>query len=979
MCEYRVGDEIEGKYAVDEEWYPAVVVDFDEEFREYTIQFSETKEEQICDRSFLRPLPDVVDQLVQAEIARQREEGQQERRARGATKNSVQKRLEAKEKEMQQKKKQQVDDDEFGDLSAALGSGAAAAKNSRPPPPSEKVLTVADALASSDEDVPQAKKAEPAKKPSMMNPIAAAAAAAVAAKKAVVNPIAAAAAALVAKKQAEPKQADPKQRVSKRNSKRLSASAKRASLARKAAGLFSSDEDNAQLVEAADDPFAVDDPFADKPLFSDGEPDDEGSGDDTDDLDDEAVAAQFLAAKTDDAEAKKREQEEQRLLREQMYSKKAVEEDVEWLSGEECEAKWAEDDNWYKAMVIGAEPDGTYTVEFTEYNQLQECTAPSDMRRLGAGDAARKEEQAPPSDGEGDGDSATPGKGTTSSSDEPSPLPLPKGPAAPPKVSVPALNLSASPLKTVAPKAAAKALVGKLTVTKVASSSDEDDETPKADSPEPVKAPAPVPAPVAAAPAKKTANLHPPPKKSLPPVVPSAGAGGAAAAAAKKKAQEDEEARKRQEAKEKAKLEAEERQRKAEEEERLRQKEEEERQQLLQEEEAAAEEPPVDRDMEEMAALLEPEQYEHHDLEGPPASDLEGLFEDDQFMDFLPDDDGAAFHAQDDLGDEGDASQIFGIFDGDDMGIGGDGAAGGPKDAFLRFSLNRDALDASEVVNDFRVLREAAGIAPMGSEIDPRLVRKGLRAAIEKEMDFKSPKLGIFKLLDKQSKRQDVLACGDTMAGNLRALVVGAGIGGLRVACELALLGVRVVVVEKRTAFTRNNVLHLWSHVVADVQALGAAFWVPGFCKGNIHHCAIRKLQLCLLRSALLLGVDVFLGVAFEGVERKRGQWRAKCDNVVIADYDFNVLIGADGEASKVASFVGFDKKETAYSLALGITANFENSKTKSQLGTAEVNVARHFKQAWFAKLASEKGIELENMVYYKVRGFLFVFLFVYV
>ena len=110
----------------------------------------------------------------------------------------------------------------------------------------------------------------------------------------------------------------------------------------------------------------------------------------------------------------------------------------------------------------------------------------------------------------------------------------------------------------------------------------------------------------------------------------------------------------------------------------------------------------------------------------------------------------------------------------------------------------------------------------------------------------------------------------------------------------------------------------------------------------------------------------MFLGCSFEGVERRRGQWRAKCDNVVISDYNFNVLIGADGESSKVAKYVGFDKKETAYSLALGITANFENSKTKSQLGTAEVNVARHFKQEWFAKLAREKGIELENMVYYK-------------
>jgi hypothetical protein len=66
--------------------------------------------------------------------------------------------------------------------------------------------------------------------------------------------------------------------------------------------------------------------------------------------------------------------------------------------------------------------------------------------------------------------------------------------------------------------------------------------------------------------------------------------------------------------------------------------------------------------------------------------------------------------------------------------------------------MNRDGLDAAEVVQDFVALREAAELEPMGSEIDPRLVRKGLRAAIEKQMDFKSPKLGIFRLLDKQSQ-----------------------------------------------------------------------------------------------------------------------------------------------------------------------------------------------------------------------------------
>ncbi len=523
MCDYQIGDELEAKYAVDEEWYPAKVMDFDEEFREYTVQFTASKEEQICDRSFLRPLPDVVDRLVHAEIKRQKEEQQQEKRARGATRSALQKRMEAKEKELQEKKKQQVDEDEFGDLAAAAG----VKKSPRPPPPSVKALTVADALESSDEEqnVPK-KKEEPPKKAGSTNPLAAAAAAAVAAKKAVVNPIAAAAAALVAKKQQEPKAAaaaaEPKKpepvaqaklRASKRDSRR---SSKRGSVKGKKVALFSSDEekDATGLVQAADDPFATgDDPFADKPLFSDAEGNDVESDDDTDEVDDEAVAAEFLAKKKAESEAKKREEEEQKLLREQMYSKKGAEEDVDWLSGEECEAKWAEDNNWYKALVIGAEPDGTYTVEFTEYNQLQECTPPADMRRVGAGDAARTEQAVP-----GDSDEESDRK-VTSSSDDPSPLPSPKGPPAPPKVSVPALNLTPSPAKK--PAAKKDALPDKLTLSKVEGSSEEDDEELRDEPKAPVAAPkSPVPAAGKATAAKNVAKLPPPPKKALPPVVP---------------------------------------------------------------------------------------------------------------------------------------------------------------------------------------------------------------------------------------------------------------------------------------------------------------------------------------------------------------------------------------------------------------------------------------------------------------------------
>jgi len=70
----------------------------------------------------------------------------------------------------------------------------------------------------------------------------------------------------------------------------------------------------------------------------------------------------------------------------------------------------------------------------------------------------------------------------------------------------------------------------------------------------------------------------------------------------------------------------------------------------------------------------------------------------------------------------------------------------------------------------------------------------------------------------------------------VKVLVIGAGPTGLRVAIETALLGARVVVVEKRDSFSRNNVLHLWPHTIHDLKALGAKKFFGKFCAGSIDH-----------------------------------------------------------------------------------------------------------------------------------------------
>lgn len=69
-----------------------------------------------------------------------------------------------------------------------------------------------------------------------------------------------------------------------------------------------------------------------------------------------------------------------------------------------------------------------------------------------------------------------------------------------------------------------------------------------------------------------------------------------------------------------------------------------------------------------------------------------------------------------------------------------------------------------------------------------------------------------------------------------QVLIIGAGPCGLRAAIEAQLLGAKVVVLEKRDRFSRNNVLHLWPFVIHDLRNLGAKKFFGKFCAGSIDH-----------------------------------------------------------------------------------------------------------------------------------------------
>ena len=216
-------------------------------------------------------------------------------------------------------------------------------------------------------------------------------------------------------------------------------------------------------------------------------------------------------------------------------------------------------------------------------------------------------------------------------------------------------------------------------------------------------------------------------------------------------------------------------------------------------------------------------------------------------------------------------------------------------------------------------------------------------------------------------------------------LIVGAGPAGLITAIEAKLMGCSPTVVEKRTSFTRNNVILLWEYAVDYLKSLGAKYIYRRFCVGGLHHIGIRRLQCLLLKLCLLLGIDVQCGIGFDSMEfndterkwmalinTKESKRNILCDKNNYPLY-FNSLVGADGLNSVVANFANFNRKTMKAKQAIGMTFNFVNSRTREEALLPEFGYSRFLKQQWFKELRQKSNVNLENCAYYRDETHYFV------
>ncbi|KAK1938964.1 [F-actin]-monooxygenase MICAL1 [Phytophthora citrophthora] len=279
------------------------------------------------------------------------------------------------------------------------------------------------------------------------------------------------------------------------------------------------------------------------------------------------------------------------------------------------------------------------------------------------------------------------------------------------------------------------------------------------------------------------------------------------------------------------------------------------------------------------------------------------------------------------------------------------------------FKAFADAQDLYDTLTAFNTLTVDCGLEGVKLQ-EPWHMYYHIRDAVYSKLGFRQKQL--FKLLDVKFAL-DVYRRRPCVTK--RTCIVGAGPVGLRAAVELALLGGHVSILEKRTKFSRENMLHLWPWVVQDLAAIGAKILFKNFCKSKTYfHVSTRQLQVVLLKVALLVGVKVYSATGFLSIESPNDNdnpfYSIKTEpQIPVAEY--TAVLGATGTNDLIAETAGITRFVFSRNESLGIVCYFPNLETTDEMKTKEFSWTTQLKHPMLNKLR-ECDIDLENIVYFR-------------
>ncbi|KAG7401292.1 hypothetical protein PHYBOEH_002096 [Phytophthora boehmeriae] len=282
--------------------------------------------------------------------------------------------------------------------------------------------------------------------------------------------------------------------------------------------------------------------------------------------------------------------------------------------------------------------------------------------------------------------------------------------------------------------------------------------------------------------------------------------------------------------------------------------------------------------------------------------------------------------------------------------------------SFKAFSAAQDLGDTMEA---FDKLLLDCGLKGVKME-EPWHLYCHIRSAVYGKLGFRHRQL--FKLLD---ARFNLDVYRRRPAARKRVCIIGAGPVGLRAAVETVLLGGQVVVLEKRTNFIRENMLHLWPWVVQDLASLGSRIFFPHFCKSKMYfHVSTRQLQVILLKVALLVGVTVHTSTEFQSLvppslDGNGNAFYSVATQPQIPVMEFTAVLGASGTNDKLSKAAGINRFVFSRKEALGVVCYFPNLGTSEETKVKEFSWTAHLKSYMLDKMR-KIGLDLENIVYYR-------------
>ncbi|KAG3003994.1 hypothetical protein JG687_00013295 [Phytophthora cactorum] len=256
------------------------------------------------------------------------------------------------------------------------------------------------------------------------------------------------------------------------------------------------------------------------------------------------------------------------------------------------------------------------------------------------------------------------------------------------------------------------------------------------------------------------------------------------------------------------------------------------------------------------------------------------------------------------------------------------------RDSFKAFASGQDLRDTLRAFNN---LVADCGLDGVKLQ-EPWHVYYHIRGAVYSKLSFRHKQL--FKLLDVRFSL-DVFKRRPCV--NKRMCIVGAGPAGLRSAIELELLGGKVSVLEKRTKFSREDILHLWPWVVQDLASLGAKVLFKNFCKPE-------RFKAIVSPSPEENGGNLFYSIKTE-------------PQIPIAEY--TAVLGATGTNDVIAEPAGITRFVFSRNESLGIVCYFPNLETTDEMKTKEFSWTTRFGHHMLDKMR-DVGIDLVNIVYFR-------------